>query len=122
MGSIMNLVAWAGLPFAVRDLVRVGAMLVTRHLIEYPGLSGFANPETGAAGLFLGEVLRLVDLYLVWHIVLQVIGLRSNNDPGPAKAWGAVLITQAIALALQAFTAYLAAQMSNLTIIRPFLF
>ena len=51
-GSAMNLVAWAGLPFAIRDLVRIGAIFTTQNLISAPGLSGFGPASGTDWGIF----------------------------------------------------------------------
>ena len=41
MQSALNIVAWASLPFAIRDLLRIIYMLSAGHAITSPGLSGF---------------------------------------------------------------------------------
>lgn len=118
----LSRVAWAGLPFAVRDLVRVGYLLVGRRLIAAPGLSGLmASPEGFGAQLAV-EILSLIDLYLAWHVILLVLGVRAESDPGPRKAWASVLLTEALLLLVQAAPAAGVAQLASLTIIRPFLF
>ena len=43
MGSALNLVAWACLPFALRDLLRVIFMIIVHHPIVSPGLSGLVT-------------------------------------------------------------------------------
>ena len=43
MQSALNVVAWASLPFALRDILRVIFMLATKHAISSPALSGFAR-------------------------------------------------------------------------------
>jgi Yip1-like protein len=120
--AAMNLVAWAGLPFAVRDLVRIGYMLAARQLVGHPGLSGFAPADAGAVSLFLAELLRPFDLYLMWHILLLVLGVRVAETLPAPKAWGGVLITMGIVLLLQALPGFAMAQFSGLNIIRPFFF
>jgi hypothetical protein len=122
MSSMMNLVAWAGLPFAVRDLVRSAYVLISHRLIEAPGLSGLVSAEAEGGALFFAGVLSLIDLYLIWHIVLLVFAARAEVDLGARRAWGSVLAAQVIALVLQAGPAFAAAQLSGLTVIRPFLF
>src|SRR5215213_6174079 len=42
MQGALNIVAWASLPFAIRDVLRVIFMLSAGHAINSPGLSGFA--------------------------------------------------------------------------------
>lgn len=120
--SVLNMVAWAGLPFALRDLVRIAAILAGGQLIAQPGLSGLAPAEGGAAVTFLAQLLASIDLYWIWHVVLLVIAVRSEADPGRGKALASVVITQAVALLLLALPGYVSVQLNNLTIIRPFLF
>lgn len=118
--SIMNMAAWAGLPFAVREIVRASYMLLSQDLIRYPGLSGFAPMEVGTFNLFIAELLKQVDLYWVWHVALLFLGVRLYKDLAPVKAIVSVFIIQVIALGLQTLPGLLAAQMGNLTIIRPY--
>lgn len=122
MRSTLNLVAWSGLPFALRDLVRGLYVLITDQLIASPGLSGFVVADGGALQLALVEVFKLIDLYLLWHMLLLVWGVRAEADPGARKAWAAVLITQLVALSLQALPGLIAGRLGGLTIMRPFLF
>lgn len=119
--AAMNIVAWAGLPFAVRDLVQIGGMLV-KHQFLYRGISSFAPTDGAAVSLFLTELYKLLDLYLVWHIVLLVIGIRVAETLPAAKAWGGVLITLLIVILLQALPGFAVAQFGSLNVIRPFFF
>ena len=120
--SILNLAAWAGLPFGVRSLVRAAFVYLAHRLIAAPGLAGFA-PTGGESGSTLATVfLGLVDVYLIWHVILLVTGVRQLPGATASKAWGAVVLTVLIGLVLQALPGYLAARLSGMTIIRPFLF
>jgi len=121
-GAAMNVVAWAGLVWAVRDLVRVVYMLVTHKLIASPGLAGFAPASEGAASLFLVQLLTLVDLYLIWHILLTILGVCSGNSLSRAKAIFGVTLSILVVILAQAGLSYLAAGVGNLTITRPFFF
>jgi hypothetical protein len=122
MASMMNLVAWAGLPFAVRDVVRSAYILIGHRLIQATGLAGLLPSDAGSGTLFAVGLLSLVDLYLFWHIVLLVLAARAEIDPGQRRAWGSVLAAQVLALLLQAGPAYAAARLGSLTVVRPFLF
>jgi hypothetical protein len=122
MASMMNLVAWAGLPFAVRDVVRSAYTMIAHRLIQGPGLSGLIPSGAEGGALFAAGVLGLIDLYLIWHIALLVVASRSEVDPGNRRALGSVLATQVIAILLQALPAFAAASLGNLTVVRPFLF
>jgi hypothetical protein len=119
----MNIVAWASLPLALRDLVRILVMMDTDQLIQYPGLSGFAPLSTEGAssgGLFLVALLSLIDIYLIWRILLVVIGVRAANGLPPAKSVAGVLAVFLIVLALQALIGFLGSRFGGLTVIRPF--
>jgi hypothetical protein len=117
-----NLVAWGGLPLALRDGVRIVAMLVSRQLITHPGLSGFAPADDGGLSIYLTQLLGLIDLYVIWHLVLLAIGARAGTGLAPLKAWAGPLITLLVVLLLQALFGFLAVQLGNLNTIRPFLF
>jgi hypothetical protein len=119
-GQILNVVAWASLPFAVRDLVRIVAMLNSQQLLEYPGLSGFAPAGEGSGALYLAALLAFVDIYLLWHVLLLGRGARIASGLSRAKSWAAVLATVFALLLLRAVPALIAAQFSDLTVIRPF--
>ncbi len=121
-GASMNLVAWSALPFALRDIVRIVAMLVTRRLIANPGLSGFAPMGDGGWGLFLVKFLALIDIYIIWHILLVILGVRAATSLASAKASGGAIFTILVVLLLQAALGYLVAGVGNLTIVRPFFF
>lgn len=122
MRSLMNRVAWAGLPFALRDAVRILYMWGSHRLIASPGLSGLASSGQGTLAAIWTALLALVDLYLVWHVLLLVAAVRAESDPGSRRAWVGVVIAQAVLLILQAVPAALIARLSGLTIVRPFLF
>jgi hypothetical protein len=122
MRTMMNLVAWAGLPLAVRYLVRGLYMLLSDRLILAPGLSGLASSEGNTGALIQSKFLESVDLYWIWQIALLVLAVRAGGGFSRGKAWTSVLSAQAVALALQIGPAVLIARLSSLTVIRPFLF
>jgi hypothetical protein len=119
--TAMNVVAWASLPFAVRSVVQIGYMLMQRQLIQAQGLAGFA-PEGAGVVLYLASVLGGIDLYLIWHVVLLIVGVRASNGLSAGKAVGGVLMTMVIVLLLQALPGFLSASVSGLQIVRPFFF
>lgn len=122
-GSAMNIVAWASLPFALRDLVRIAAMLIDRQLIQNPGLSGFApismsSPSGGY--LFLAALLGLIDLYLIWQVILLIIGVKAGNGLASSKSLVGVLFVILLVVALQALIAYLGDRFGATSVLRPF--
>jgi hypothetical protein len=120
-GAAMNLVAWSALPFALRDLLRIIVVASTHTLINNPGLSGFA-PAGGRAALFLGKLMASFDIYLVWHILLLVLGVRLATGLGRGKTWTAVLITILLGVFLEASFGFLASLLSGMSVTRPFFF
>ncbi len=119
-GQVLNLAAWAALPFAIRETVRLLAMWTQGELLAYPGLSGFAPADNGNLSIYLTSLLSFVDIYLIWHIVLLVAGVRAGENLSRPKRWMAVLLTVVGLTLLRALPALLAAQFSDLTVIRPF--
>jgi hypothetical protein len=116
----LNVVAWATLPYAIREIVRTVAMWNSGQLLTSLGLSGFATVGDGTMALLLLALLTLVDIYLLWHIALLGLGARLIANISRPKVWFAVLISVCLLLALRVVPALLAAQFSNLTVIRPF--
>lgn len=104
--STMNIVAWASLPYLIRDLVRIGYMVVAQKSIISPGLSGFA-PTDGILAPFIGALLGQIDLYLVWSILLIILGVTVSDKLSRVKALGGVLFTTLLLMVLQALPSLL---------------
>jgi hypothetical protein len=115
MQSALNIVAWASLPFAVRDLLRIVFMLVTGHPINSPGLSGFAS-STG----FLSHLLTRADLFLIWNVILLVIGFGIADGLSRGKAVTGVLVVILLVLLAQAGLGALSSSFGGLAVQRPF--
>jgi len=116
----LNITAWALLPFAIRDVVRIAAMWSGGQLLTNLGLSGFAPPLDNSWGVYLATLLVYVDIYLIWHIGLLLVGVSRGDGLGRGKVWTAVLVTILSLYALSALPALLMAQFEGLTVIRPF--
>lgn len=108
----MNVVAWAGLPFALRDIIQTILMFNNKTLIAGQGLSGFVSGETGFP-IFLSALLAGVDLYLIWHLLLVVTGVRASGGITLPKAWLSVLITIFLVLAVYALITFLTSLLSG---------
>jgi hypothetical protein len=115
--SAMTLVAWASLPYAVRDIIQVVYMLVTQKLVASPGLSGFGGAE---ANLFLVELLALVDIYLLWRLGLLTLGVKAATSFSTGKAFITAFIPLLVVLLLQAGLGYLGASLGSLEMVRMF--
>ena len=114
MAGALNLAALAALPFALRDLLRIGFTLLAGHAIASPGLSAFAS------GAFAAQVLARLDLFLVWQIILLIIGLRVMDELPAKKAVAAVIVVMLLLLAAQAGMATLGSGLGGMAVQRPF--
>jgi hypothetical protein len=103
MRNTMNVVAWTFLPIAVRYAVQCVFMLSTQSAVPGLGLSGFA-PEGNA---FVKALLAFVDVYLLWQIVMLVIGSRAVSGVSTGKVSAAVVVSVGIVLGLQALPAFI---------------
>lgn len=119
--AALNLAAWASLPLALRAVLQIGAMLVTRQPILQPGLSGFITPGEGLVGFF-GSLLALVDIYLVWQLILLMIGSVFISGLSRRKAGLSAFSAVIIVLLLQAIPGWIASQANGVNTIRPFFF
>lgn len=116
----INMVAWASIPFTLLEIVRSISMLTTKSLIESPGLAGFAPTNPDGSSTYLTALLSLVNIYLIWHIILLIIGVRKGSGLSALKALGGVVFTIGLVAALQALMSFLLGKLGGLTIIRPF--
>jgi hypothetical protein len=116
----MNIVAWGSLPLALRALVQVIFMLLSQKLISSPGLSGFNPIGDGGWVLFASQILRLIDVYIVWQVLLLILGIRLSTGLSPAKSASGVLLAVIIILLIQSGLSYAASMLGNLSITRPF--
>ena len=120
--STLNLVAWAGVPFALRELLRIIYLLMTQHPIVSVGLSGFVSPSESSGMQFASAFLALFDIFLVWHVILLIIGGKRTETISTAKSITVILFIIALSLAAQAGTTYLGSQMGGMMVSRPFYF
>jgi hypothetical protein len=118
--AAMNIAAWAGLPFALRDLLRAIYVLVQQQPISAAGLSGFVTAPEGGVLLFAQKMLIFADLFTIWYIILLIMGVRAGNAISMGRAIAAVVIVVVVVLAARAGLAVLTSQLSGLMISRPF--
>lgn len=118
----LNLVGWASLPFALRSIVQIVAILATKRLIEAPGLSGFISSDAEGFTAFWRILLTFIDIYLIWQVILLMIGSLPLTGLSRGKAWTAVLLTVLLMLALQAVPGTIGKLLSGLELTRGFFF
>jgi len=115
MQGALNIVAWASLPFAIRDLLRVVFMLSAGHAITSPGLSGFA-----AGTEFLSQLLSRLDIFMIWYIILLVIGFAIADGLARGKAVLGVVVVILLVLFIQAGLGSLTSGLGGQAVQRPF--
>ncbi len=121
-GTALNLVAWASMPIALRDLIRAVAVISSSKLIQAEGLSGFTPEGTGNFLIFLNALLTLVDLYWVWQVVLVNLGGRAAGKASTAKTITGLTLTMVIILVLQALVGFgIAILGNNVTAVQVFI-
>lgn len=114
MQSALNIVAWTSLPFAMRDVLQTVYMLSASHAITSPGLSGFATSA------FLSQILARTDIFLIWNIVLLIIGFSIVDGLPRGKAVFGVVIVVLLILLAQAGLGTLISGLSGTAVQRPF--
>ena len=119
--QVINVVAWASLPFVLRAVVQIVAMLATDRLVAGSGLAGFAPAGDGALRVFFAAVLGQIDIYFLWHVLLVYLGVRLSSQLTGAKCWLAIVLVFAAVMALRALPDAILARFSDLTVIQPFL-
>lgn len=115
MQGALNIVAWASLPFAVRDILRIIFMLVAGHAITSPGLSGFVSTPG-----FVSQLLTRVDIFLIWSIILLTIGLGIMDSLPRGKAFTGVVIVMLLVLLAQAGLGAIGSSFGGTAVQRPF--
>ena len=114
--QMLNLTAWASLPFGVRQIVMTIATLAVPALAGNPsGLAALVSSMGGPAGMFLSSLFRLVDVYLIWHVILLVIGLRQGSPLAARRIVGVTLGAVGLFLVLACMPGFLAGIFTQLT-------
>lgn len=101
--QLFPIVVWAGLPYAVRGALQTVYVWASGELILNPGFSGLvsqtgtvadmvtASPSTGQQ--LLSAILSRVDVFVIWHLALLVIGVLAATHLSRRKT---ILITLGI--------------------------
>lgn len=117
-----NLAAWSFLPIALRHIIQILAMFFAKTIVLSPGLSGFFPSDATGLVSFVSALTGLIDVYLIWQIVLLVIGVVPLSGLTKSKAWIATGISLVILVILQAIPGFISNTISGLTTSSPFFF
>lgn len=100
---MFRLTVWAWLPYAVRGLTQALYIWSTGNAITNTGFSGFVIDSNstqiippGPGTLALAGILGRVDIFLVWNLMLLVIGLTAFTNLPRRKSITAVLTVWAV--------------------------
>ncbi len=101
-GAVFNVVAWASIPLALRNLVQSAAIGILGKFPVYTGLgalvaSGDIAQDSGNTML---AVLSFADVFWLWHFVLLVIGLGVVTKFSRMKSIVIALVYAAISIGL----------------------
>jgi len=110
-GQMFRMVVWTWLPYTLRGLLQTIYILASGQIIANPGISGFAREnrpigEIVLAPPSLGQTLLVaflsqVDLFLIWNLILLVIGVTVATRLPRRKA---ALVTLSVWLLLAALS------------------
>ncbi len=114
MQSALNIVAWANLPFVLRDVLRIIFMLLAGHTIVSPGLSGFSGSVA-----FITQILSRVDVFFLWSVILLIIGFGAADGLPRNKAIIGVAVVLLLMLLMQSGLGMLSSTISGLAVQRP---
>jgi hypothetical protein len=120
--AILNLLAWASLPFVFRYIVQAVYLLTTHQVIASPGLSGFLSLQSTGFTLFIRSLLALIDIYMIWYFVLLLIGILMVAKVSRLKALIVTIAISLFLLAVQALPGFLMGTFGGVQTQRPFFF
>jgi hypothetical protein len=116
--SALNITAWASLPFAVRDLIRMLFTLIAKHPVSNAGLSGFISGTEGGA-LYLANLLKNFDIFLIWQLFLLILGFQIIDLLPRGKAITGVVIVVFVVLAAKAGLGAVGSGLGGMIISQP---
>lgn len=111
--GVFNLAAWSALPFVVRDVVQSVYLLAAGQLITSPGLSGFGPVDAQGLAGFFAVLLKFIDLYLVWQLLLILAGFRPVTQIKLLKGLLILLGTAVLYLSIRSLPAFIINRISS---------
>src|SRR5205823_6247579 len=110
----MNIVAWASVPLAVRALFQFFYLMILRQPIGPAGFSGYVPTDGGIPLVLCGAFLGLLDIFLIWQIVLLVIGVRASSALNIPRAIISVFLALGVVMILQTALTFAGTMLSKL--------
>lgn len=109
--AAVNFVAWASLPLAAREAVRLVYLLAANAPITTSGLAGF-GPEGAGWPAFITQMLALTDAFVIWHWVLLTLAVMAVDKFSLPKAALVTFLALALTLAALALPNFIGVQLS----------
>ncbi len=112
----LNLVGWSSLPLGLRQIPLMIAALTIPSLASNPsGLASITTTMSGPTGMFLTALLKLVDIYLIWQLILILLALGKISPLPFKRALGVTLGAMGIFLVLAAMPGFFSVIFTQLT-------
>lgn len=112
--KIGNLVAWAMVPFGLRELVKFFVIGSSKKLVESPGLSNLVDAEAKGASAYLRGILGSIDLYWLLFVLLLIIGAILISGLKKSKAVVTTIVAVLIMLLLQGLPSLISSLLGGL--------
>ncbi len=112
----LNLVGWSSLPLGIRQVpLLITALSLPSAAANSAGLASLLAITSGPTGFFLSALLKLVDVYLVWQIILILLGLGQISPLPVKRVLGITLGAVALFLVIAAMPGFLSSIFAQLT-------
>ena len=112
--KVSNLIAWAMLPFALRELVKVIVIIGSKRLIEDPGLSYLVASDATGLMAWLRGILGQADFYGLLFVIFLFLGAIPLSGLRANKAVLATSIALVLVLALIGLPSVISSALSGM--------
>ena len=112
---IGNVVAWAMLPFGLREFVRFLNVGINKSFNDNPGLSQLIDAGSNGFMAYLRGVLGNIDAWYLLFIAFMIIGSLEVSGLNKKKSILATLIAIVIILLMQGLPSFLSSMFGNLS-------
>jgi hypothetical protein len=112
----LNLVGWSSLPLGLRQIpLLLVSFAIPSLAANAPGLSALSAGMSDPTGIYLTSLLKLVDVYLVWQVILILLGLGKISTLPFRRVLGVTFVAVVIFLGLAAAPGFLSVVFGQLT-------
>jgi hypothetical protein len=112
--KVSNLIAWAMLPFALRELVKVIVIITSKKLIEDPGLSYLVASDATGVMAWLRGILGQLDFYSLLFVIFLFLGALPLSGLRTGKAILATSVALILVLVLVGLPSVISSALSGM--------